>query len=165
MFKTANGRSAANSQRLFDFVTTEANLISNITFQGLLYNKCVFLLLVLKQWNSSTTEEKSYTNIFQLKKCISREQENYMKACEVFMCFLMIATHLMEAVHWFKKGAGIKGFLQPATVQSLDSSGWMDEYDSVRVVRFGRTDPGFEHWSCLTLDGERCANGDQFAHQ
>lgn len=73
------------------------------------------------------------------------------------MCFLMIATHLMEAVHWFKKGAAIISFLQPATVQSLDSSermnGWMDEYDSVRVVRFGRTDPGFEHWSWWTLDG------------
>lgn len=146
MFKTGNGRSAANSQRLFDFVTTEANLISNITFQGLLYNKWVFLLLVLKQWNSSTTEEKSYTNIFQLKKCISREQENYMKACEVLMCFLMIATHLMEAVHWFKKGAGIKGFLQPGTVQSLDSSGWMDGWTNgwmnmIRLGLFGLGEP------------------------
>lgn len=37
--------------------TTEANLTSNVTFQELLYNKRVCLLLALKRWNSSTMEE------------------------------------------------------------------------------------------------------------
>lgn len=62
--------------------TTEANLISNVTFQGLLYNKRVCLLSALQRWNSLTREERC-TNISQLKKkCISREQENYMEACD-----------------------------------------------------------------------------------
>lgn len=35
-----------------------------------------------KTWNSLTTGEKSCTNIFQFKKCISRELESYLKACD-----------------------------------------------------------------------------------
>lgn len=91
-----------------------------------------------------------------------------MEACdEVCMCFLTIATHLMEAVHWFKKGAAIISFLQPATVQSLDSSERMDGWmNMIRLGLFGLGEPilGLSIGVGGLSMGERCANGEQFAH-